>query len=201
MCAPDAYLSPFVTPKGGQRPGYGGHLWLQSARLLVAERLRLNTTRVIAMRTDTRVLSNVWWPVKIDEVAHEKALAVWLNSTLGLLTIVAQRTSTEGSWVGMKKADLEQLPMLDVRALTPQQLQALSQLFDATAEDEFQRLPAMADCPTRRRLDNGLSDILGLPDLDGLRRLLASEPVVTNPPPGTAATPRSVSVALSSSPA
>ena len=38
----------------------------------------------------------------------------------------------------------------------------------------------MADCPTRRRLDDGLSEILRLPDLDGLRRLLASEPVVTN---------------------
>ena len=179
-CAPDAYLSPLVTPKGGQRPGYGEHLWLQAGRLLVAERLRLNTTRVIAMRTDTRVLSNVWWPVKIDEVSHEKALAVWLNSSLGLLTIVAQRTSTEGSWVGMKKADLEQLPTLDVRAITPEQLQALSQLFDHIADDEFQRLPAMADCPTRRRLDNGLSEILNLPNLDGLRRLLASEPVITN---------------------
>ncbi|MYC33072.1 MAG: hypothetical protein F4X64_07840 [Chloroflexi bacterium] len=180
VCAPDAYLSPLVTPRGGQRPGYGEHLWQQGGRLLIAERLWLETNRVIAMRTDVRVLSNVWWPVKIDEVSHEKALAVWLNSSLGLLTLLAQRTSTRGGWVGMKKADLEQLPTLDVRALTPQQLQALSQLFDNAAADEFQRLPAMADCPTRRRLDNGLSDILGLPDLDGLRRLLASEPVVTN---------------------
>ena len=180
VCAPDAYLSPLVTPKGGQRPGYGEHLWQQAGRLLVAERLWLNTTRVIAMRTDTRVLSNVWWPVKVDEVSHEKALAVWLNSSLGLLTIVAQRTSTRGGWVGMKKADLEQLPTLDVRAITPEQLQALSQLFDHIAEDEFQRLPAMADCPTRRRLDDGLAEILHLPNLNGLRRLLASEPVITN---------------------
>ena len=80
----------------------------------------------------------------------------------------------------MKKADLEQLPMLDVRVLTPQQMQALSQLFDDAAADEFQRLPAMPACPARRRFDNGLSEILTLPDLDGLRRLLASEPVVTN---------------------
>ena len=132
------------------------------------------------MRTDTRVLSNVWWPVKIDEIPHEKALAVWLNSGLGLLTLLAQRTSTESSWVGMKKADLEQLPVLDLRAIAPEQLQALSQLFDDVAEDEFERLPAMADCAARRRLDDGLSEILSLPDLEGLRRLLASEPVVTN---------------------
>ena len=52
--------------------------------------------------------------------------------------------------------------------------------FDSMVEDEFQRLPAMADCPARQRLDDGLSQILGLPNLDGLRRLLASEPVVSN---------------------
>ena len=40
--------------------------------------------------------------------------------------------------------------------------------------------PAMADCPTRTKLDNGLAEILNLPDLVGLRRLLASEPVVSN---------------------
>ena len=178
--APDKYLAPLVEPRPGRNLKPMEQLWQKAGRLLVSERLWLETTRVIAMRTDTRVLSNVWWPVKIDEVSHEKALAVWFNSSLGLLTLLAQRTSTRGSWVGMKKADLEQLPVLDVRAITPHQLQALSHLFDHIAEDEFQRLPAMADCPTRRRLDDGLSEILHLPNLDGLRRLLSSEPVVAN---------------------
>ena len=57
-CIHDAYLSPLAKPRGGQRPGYGEHLWQQSSRLLVSERLRLDTTRVVAMRSDTRVLSN-----------------------------------------------------------------------------------------------------------------------------------------------
>ena len=57
-CSPDAYLSPLIRPRGGQRPGYGDHLWQQSSHLLVAERLRLDTTRVVAMRSETRVLSN-----------------------------------------------------------------------------------------------------------------------------------------------
>ena len=38
-CSPDSYLSSLTTPRGGQRPGYGEHLWQQSSRLLVAERL------------------------------------------------------------------------------------------------------------------------------------------------------------------
>ena len=80
----------------------------------------------------------------------------------------------------MKKADLVGMPVLDLRAIAPEQLQTLSQLFDDVADHEFERLPAMAECAARRRLDDGLSEILGLPDLDGLRRLLASEPVVSN---------------------
>lgn len=38
----------------------------------------------------------------------------------------------------------------------------------------------MADCPARKALDDGLSEILDLPDLAVLRTLLASEPVVSN---------------------
>ena len=58
-CSPDSYLSPLTNPRGGQRSGYGEHLWQQSSRLLVSERLWLETTRVVAMLSDTRVLSNV----------------------------------------------------------------------------------------------------------------------------------------------
>ena len=180
LFSPDSYLSPLVRPKGGQRPGYGEHLWRKAGRLLVAERLRLDTARVVAMWSETKVLSNVWWPVRVEDMAAEKALAAWLNSSLGLLTILAQRTSTEGGWVAMKKADLEILPILDARAISPSQLQALADLFDSLSEEEFERLPGMAHCPARRSLDDGISEILGLPDLGKLRELLASEPVVSN---------------------
>ena len=79
-----------------------------------------------------------------------------------------------------EKGDLEQLPVLNLRALTPAQLRAMAALFDELRDEEFERLPAMADCPARRRLDEGLAAILSLPDLSGLRRLLATEPVVSN---------------------
>jgi hypothetical protein len=132
------------------------------------------------MRSDTRVLSNVWWPVLVQDETTEKALAVWLNSSLGLLTILAQRTTTEGSWVAMKKADLEEMPVLDTRQFSPDQMQAMSDLFDQLAEADFERLPGMATCESRRILDDGLSQVLSLPDLSTLRALLATEPVVSN---------------------
>ena len=178
VCHPDHYLSPLTKPKGGQRPGYGQHLWQQSSRFLVSERLWLETARVVAMRSEERVLSNVWWPIQVEDTSIEKAITAWMNSSLGILTLLAQRTSTRGGWVAMKKADLQDLPILDPRHLTDAQLKGLSDLFDELVDGEFERLPGMADCPARTALDDGVSEILGLPDLRGLRVLLASEPVV-----------------------
>ena len=177
---PDKYLAPLVKARPGRRLKSVEQLWPMAGRLLVAERLRLDTTRVVAMRSDARVLSNVWWPVRVEDDSMEKALALWLNSSLGLLTVLTQRTSTEGGWVAMKKGDLEELPVLDLRQLTIEQLQGMADLFDELAEAEFERLPGMVDCPSRVALDDGLSRILGLPDLGNLRRLLASEPTVSN---------------------
>ncbi len=176
---PDKYLSPLAKPRPGRNLKSVTQLWPKAGNVLVAERLRLNTARVVAMRTDTPVLSNVWWPIKTNNQVSERAITVWLNSSAGLVTLLAIRNTTQGSWVKLKKADLEELPILDTRRLSPEQLAGMSDLFDEMAEEEFERLPAMAHCPARRRLDEGVSEILGLPDLGKLRELLASEPVVS----------------------
>ena len=101
-----------------------------SGRLLIAERLRLNTARVAAMCVDTPVLSNVWWPIKTDNHNQDKSIAVWLNSSVGLLTLLATRNTTMGAWVKLKKADLKEMPILDVSAIKQSQLQGLADLFD-----------------------------------------------------------------------
>ena len=69
---------------------------------------------------------------------------------------------------------------MDLQAIPRSQIQVLSTLFYELAPAEFERTPAMAHCPARRSLDDGLSDILGLPNLAKFRDLLASEPVVFN---------------------
>ena len=177
---PDKYLAPLSQARPGRKLKRVDQLWPKAGQLLISERLWLNTTRVVAMSTDKPVLSNVWWPVKTGNHSWDKALSVYLNSSVGLLTLLATRNTTRGGWVKLKKVDLSATSVLDPRRLSPSQLQRLSDLFDALSEEEFERLPGMAHCPTRRRLDDGISEILGLPDLATLRDLLASEPVVSN---------------------
>ena len=177
---PDKYLAPLSQARPGRKLKRVDQLWPKAGQLLISERLWLNTTRVVAMSTDKPVLSNVWWPVKTGNHSWDKALSVYLNSSVGLLTLLATRNTTRGGWVKLKKVDLSATSVLDPRRLSPSQLQRLSDLFDALSEEEFERLPGMAHCPTRRRLDDGISEILDLPDLATLRDLLASEPVVSN---------------------
>ena len=180
VAPPDKHLAPLVKARPGRRLKPLDQLWNKSGRLLVAERLWLETTRIVAMRSEVNVLSNVWWPVRVNDESIEKTLAVWLNSSLGLLTILAQRTSTRGGWVALKKADLQPLPVLDARRLSPAQRQNLSHLFDQIADAEFERLPAMHHDPARRALDDGLAQILHLPNLGTLRHLLATDPPISN---------------------
>ena len=65
----------------------------------------------------------------------------------------------------MKKVDLEELQVVDVRQLSPARLQAMSDLFDEMADAEFERLQGMAGCQSRCSLEDGISRILGLPGL------------------------------------
>lgn len=178
--SPDKHLAPLNQARPLRKLKRVDQLWPKAGRLLVAERLRLNTARVVAMCVGTPVLSNVWWPIKTPNQAWDKALAIYLNSSVGILSLLSTRNTTEGSWMRLKKADLSVMPVLDTRQLTPSQLQALSDLFDELAGEEFERLPAMQDCEARRAVDDGMSRILGLPDLGTLRTLLATEPVVSN---------------------
>ena len=177
---PDKHLAPLTVARRGRRLKPVAQLWAKAGRLLVSERIRLNTIRVTSMCVDRPVLSNVWWPVQTNNIKSDKAIALWLNSSLGILTLLTTRNTTEGAWVDIKKADLKDMPVLDARAIPDDQLQALADLFDELADEEFERLPSMAECAARRRLDDGLSTILGLPELSVLRRLLATEPVVSN---------------------
>ena len=155
-------------------------LWPKAGRVLLAERLWLNTQRLVAVRTETPVLSNVWWPMRLleqnDDV--EKALILWLNSTLGLLLLLSHREETKGAWVKFKKPVLAEMPVLDVRALGVDQMKYLVDAYDTLSKQPLLPFPEMASDPVRKAMDAAVSEALSLPDLSVLRSLLAQEPVV-----------------------
>ena len=168
--------------KAGRQLRSATQLWKKAGRLLIVERLRLNTMRLAAVRLDRKVLSNVWWTFALErglDAAVEKCLALWLNSTLGLLTMMGHREDTEGAWIQFKKPILRQMPVLDPRTLSADQLAALAGAYDDLAKRHLLPFPHLEADEVRAAMDTALSSTLGLPDLAGLRQSLAREPVIS----------------------
>ena len=69
--------------------------------------------------------------------------------------------------------------MLDVKSLTQEQLDALSDGYDRLCEESLLPLPEMGNDQVRAEIDAYVANTLGLPDVTFLRELLAREPVVS----------------------
>jgi hypothetical protein len=179
---PNAFLMPLVEAKDSRTLRKAEDLWPLAGRIMLAERIWLYTQRMLCLRVSELVLSNTWWPVSLKEPFQkeetEKSLTLWLNSTLGLLLLLASRQETRGAWIDFKKPVLEKLPVLDFGGLSADQVRKLAAAYDEVRREELKPFPEMADDPVRARIDQAVAKALGLPDFSVLRRLLAQEPVV-----------------------
>lgn len=105
---------------------------------------------------------------------------MWLNSSLGLLLMIAHRVPTRGPWVSFKKPSLEAVAVLDVRALSDDQLNEFDLAFEGLSAGTLKPISEIATDETRGRIDAAIARILGLPDLRPLAEMLGREPVITN---------------------
>ncbi len=178
---PNRWLSPLSEARGGRPLRKLEHLWPKAGQLLLAERVRLNTQRLLAVQCSTSVLSNVWWPVRLlDSVADcADILAMWLNSTYGFINMVAQREETEGAWIDFKKPSLEELLVLDPRELSTRQMRKLNAASAAVMKDSILPFAQIDHDPVLKKIDLAFAEALGIPDPEVIRQMLANEPVVT----------------------
>ncbi len=176
------FLSPLGRAKNGRHLRKVSDLWPLAGKVLIVERLGLNTHRLVALRTSERLLSNVWWTFSFSSAEknddYEKALVLWLNSTLGLLILLANREETHGPWIGFKKPVLAAMPVLSVIDLSDKQLQKLTSAYDKLSTQLIHPFPNMDKDEVRAAIDTSVAEALGLPDFSVLRTLLAQEPVV-----------------------
>ncbi len=182
---PNCHLAPRVTPAEGRPERRVELLWPRAGQLLIGERLWLNTVRFPAVFATQKVLSNVWWPFRVDleggqEADIGKILALWLSSTLGLLLLLVSREQTRGPWVDFKKPVLTAMNVLDPRELNGTAKGILMNAYEELARLDWGHLREMASDPVRARLDSAVSEALGLPDITSLREALTREPIISN---------------------
>ena len=160
--------------------------WEQRSRLLLPTHLRLNTIRVVTVRLESPVVSSLWVPCRpsVPEDAlpiWEKALCVFLNSSIGVLTLLGDRTNKIPTRPNLSLDDLRRLIVPDFTNLSENVVRRLSTAYDELAEATLLPLPQMNADPIRQELDAVVCATLDLdPELvSTIRGQLASEPSVT----------------------
>ena len=145
----------------------------------------------MAVRTRVTTLGvNTWFTLRVHDDAptsaarREVALALWANSTMGVLTQANHANSVqEGRGIG-NKGMLESLATLDVRKLEAWQLDEAQALWRDFSDRKFQPFYRCAVDPARIEMDERVvRDLLGLGEdavasVARLRTLLASEPSI-----------------------
>lgn len=182
---PNQYLVPLLSPRVDRSiTRDSSHIWSGASRLLLAQRTRINTKRLNAIVVNEKVLSDVWLPFTFSNKKliekKEKALALWFNSSLGLLLLLSQREETEGSYIQIKKPALMSLPVLDAETLTITQLESLSNYFDEISDKKLLPFGKIGADLIRKEIDKKLTSVLKLPDIDIIRKMLSREPVVSS---------------------
>ncbi len=168
-----------------------GPIWAQAGTLQITCDVRYNSQRVMATNTIVRTLGmSTWHTIRGRENApgarsqQEAALALWLNSTLGLLQHADHANRTQFGRGRGNKGMLETLPTLDVRHLQPWQLDAAQSIWHDFQGRTFESFHRCAVDPARIDLDQRIiTDLLGLDDqalttITRLRTLLATDPSI-----------------------
>jgi len=182
---PNACLSPLVVAKAGRPLRDSNLLWSRAGCLMLAKEMWLTLNCVTSTMLPTKALSNVWWPTRwltgseSEKRAMEKRMVLWLNSTLGIFSMLMRRQETRGSWSKFPKNWYEQLPIPDLSSLDSNNLQLLDNVWDRVASVPLLPLPKIDVDPTRAIIDDTFATILGTSSFATLRNLLAKEPILS----------------------
>ena len=161
-------------------------LWETTASRLHFNRdFQLNSQSLAACMTPERSIGGRAWPNFVaDEQRWEKPLAVWANSTLGLMCFW---------WMGMRQQQgramltisrLPDLLVLDPRRLSDKQINRARHVFDRNRDRRMLPANEAYRDEARHELDRALLiDVLGLPEelmepLTALRDTWCAEPTV-----------------------
>ena len=172
VCSPDAQLQ----VRQGME-GKAADVWATASRAHVNRDFRFNSQPLTVAFTEQESIGGTAWPnVTFNDKRLDYAFAVWGNSTLGLLCFWwhSNRQMAGRGRITIRAA--ESLPVLDIRALTDEQLRMAETVFEEFRDKDL--LPAyLADAdPNRALLDRRvICDLLGFDEdiYKAVRRLSA----------------------------
>lgn len=190
-----AQTDTYIRPKPG-KVTQAADLWAKRGTLMITTRARLNTVRSLAVRLNERAIGSLWVPCKFNldiescekktlpEQLLEKALCAYLNSTIGVLAMLGDRTNKIPSYPHFSMDDLNRLSVPDFTSLGEAKIKALASAYDQFCNSELLPLPQIMADETRGAIDRIVTEALGIaPEtVANIRRELSREPSVTGKP-------------------
>ena len=172
VCEPDSQLQ---ARRGMEAKA--AQVWATASRAHLSLDFRFNSQPLAATVTERETVGGRAWPnVIFDDKRFDCAFVVWENSALGLLCHWWHSNRQQDGRGVITIRSAETLPILDLRALTDDQLTTAQSIFDDFRKRELK--PAyLADAdPNRARLDRRvICDLLGFDNsvYQSVRRLSA----------------------------
>ena len=172
----------YLIPKKGMGDR-AGRAWSGASHLLFPEKLRLNLIRVTAVCSPDETVGTSWYSVRhravgaADRLRWSRAMAVFLNSTPGIVAVLGMRIPTVLSRPRFSVADAKDMR---VPRLSGGQIRALAAAYRRYAARPIGRF-AEPDDPVRNGIDGAVSSALGIPGeaVARMRLELAREPMCT----------------------
>lgn len=135
----------------------------EAGRLLLPAHLDVDTAHTIANLSPDLTLANSFISVRLMDEHISEALCLWLNSFLGILSILAERIEISLHCAHMGIAHWGRILVPNFSAYPPAKLAALTKLYNTFANVDFGRLQKQFSQPgARMEMDMACFEILGL---------------------------------------
>jgi hypothetical protein len=162
---------------------------VRTGQLLVTMRVdAFNTMKVTSAAGKTQITGSVWFPIEtphlrtsdkrdLTEQQVARMCALWLNSTFGLMLLLAEREETRGAWMQWKTQQMRQLKVLDPRALSSDQAARILGLWERFEGKQWDRVhKQLGDAVSdprhpRRLLDETIASVV-LGSVPGIEQTL-----------------------------
>lgn len=181
---PNATLIPRSKPLPNRKLKDPHAIWAKSSNIQLVSRLWPVTHRIIAAKVSKKVVGNTWWAFDDSKLSEDQsnALLLWMNSTIGILSVFGCRSITRSAFMAVNKPAWLNMPVINVRSLSDKKLETVSKFYEDVDSKEMKAISQLASDNTRKRIDEFLGEIFDFPDLGSLRELLAREPGISAKP-------------------
>lgn len=150
-----------------------------ATRLHVNQLCRYTSQSVLFPYTQEPTLASGAFPSFNLNTKHEKAMAIWGNSSLGIMCFWIHAGKQQLGRGKATKTSMENMPILDVNKLDQRTIKAFNRTFDRYFDNKLQPMNMCYSDPIRNAIDDEIMSALKIDhSLDDIRSRFCREPVV-----------------------